>query len=210
MEIKMKKLIAACLVLMFCSVAFATTLLPEKQNTGTDLDNILFVITNDEGLVANTTEQDRERARASAHEMNKMILTIFQQTGAFADGIITVEEVFNWNVTFRQRAPRDRRMVRWMILHGDDEDGTETGYHLVQNDGATWNLYGENAINTVFDGIYHMGFVIVDENNVQVSKTFYPDQTYYFRNEDGDRNASLSDVAAWLNMLLAEDLEKGF
>ena len=45
------------------------------------------------------------------------------------------------------------------MLHGDDEDGEETGFHLVQNDGAKTRLFGdENAIDTVADGIYHLGF----------------------------------------------------
>ena len=51
-----------------------------------------------------------------------------------------------------------------------------------------------NAINTVADGIYHMGFEIVCDR---------------FLNEDGNRNASLEDVAFWLNELLEEDLNDG-
>ena len=78
------------------------------------------------------------------------------------------------------------------MLHGDDEDDSETGFHLVQNDGATTQLFGdENAVNTVADGIYHLGFAIEDGSLL---------------NEDGNANASLKDVAFWLNELLASDL----
>lgn len=71
----------------------------------------------------------------------------------------------------------------------------ETGFHLVQGDGAKTHWFGdENAINTVADGIYHLGF-----------------GTHRGRllNEDGNRNASMEDVAYWLNELLAEDLAAG-
>ncbi len=68
----------------------------------------------------------------------------------------------------------------------------ETGFHLVQNDGATTRLFGSyNAVNTVADGIYHLGFP-VDGNRLL--------------NEDGNRNASLESVAHWLEELLADDL----
>ena len=82
-----------------------------------------------------------------------------------------------------------------MILHGDDENGEETGFHLVQNDGAKTRLFGDdNAIDTVADGIYHLGF--------KISGT-------QLLNEDGNANAQLEDVAFWLNELLDADLQVG-
>ena len=72
-------------------------------------------------------------------------------------------------------------------MHGDDENGSETGYHLVQNDGANTNYFGQNLVNTVADGIYHFGFAI--ENG-------------RFLNEDGDANATLANVASWLNYFI--------
>jgi Ca2+-binding RTX toxin-like protein len=79
---------------------------------------------------------------------------------------------------------RDNHYTRWVELHGDDEDDEETGFHLVQNDGAREKYRGDNFINTVIDGIYHLGFQIVGDNIL---------------NEDGDENASLGDLATWLN-----------
>jgi hypothetical protein len=49
-------------------------------------------------------------------------------------------------------------------------------------------------VNTVADGIYHLGFTI-DSNRLL--------------NEDGNKNAAVSDVATWLNSLLATDLANG-
>ena len=72
----------------------------------------------------------------------------------------------------------------WTALHGDDEDTYETGYHLIQNDGANIDFLGQNLVNTVADGIYHMCFEICDGR---------------FLNEDGDLNQTLEDVATWLN-----------
>jgi hypothetical protein len=80
----------------------------------------------------------------------------------------------------------------WAKWHGDDENNEETGYHKVQSDGATTKLYGKNAINKVFDGIYHLGFATTYKNNLT--------------NEDGAKNVSFKNVTAWLNQLLADDL----
>ena len=52
---------------------------------------------------------------------------------------------------------------KWTVLHGDDESYEETGFHLVQNDGATTYLYGtQNAVNTVADGIctFRVGYCL--------------------------------------------------
>jgi len=78
---------------------------------------------------------------------------------------------------------RSNFQMQWTLLRGDDEAGSGTGFHKVQNDGATTVPFGENLVNTVADGIHHPGFKIRDGR---------------FLNEDGDANASLSDVATWL------------
>ena len=41
---------------------------------------------------------------------------------------------------------------------GDDENGAETGFHLVQNDGANTKFFGQNLDPTVADRMYHLGF----------------------------------------------------
>lgn len=79
-------------------------------------------------------------------------------------------------------------------MHGDDEDGAETGYHLVQNDGSNLNYRGENLLNTVVDGVYHMGFEIRDGR---------------FLNEDGDPNATVESVADWLTQFYVDHSTTG-
>jgi Ca2+-binding RTX toxin-like protein len=64
-----------------------------------------------------------------------------------------------------------------------------SGYHYVQNNGATTDFFGRNLVDTVGDGIYHLGFEIRDG---------------HFLNEDGDPNASLFDVATWLNFFYGQ------
>jgi hypothetical protein len=83
--------------------------------------------------------------------------------------------------------------TEWAMLHGDDEENEETGYHKVQKDGAKTKLFEKNAINRVFDGIYHLGFATTYEKHLV--------------NEDGDKNISFKKVAQWLNQLLKDELD---
>ncbi len=81
-----------------------------------------------------------------------------------------------------------------MAAHGDDENGVETGFHLLRGGGGTAQLFGEDAFNTVFDGPFHIGFGTRWDR---------------FVNEDGNANARVESVAWWMNSLLAADLEAG-
>ena len=56
------------------------------------------------------------------------------------------------------------------------------------------SLWRRQAVDTVADGIYHLGFAICGERLL---------------NEDGNDNASLADVAFWLSEFLADDLAAG-
>lgn len=67
----------------------------------------------------------------------------------------------------------------------------ETGFHLVQNDGNRTLVLGSNAIDKVADGIYHIGFELHGRS--------------ILKNEDGDPNNSIFDVANYLNHFLADD-----
>ena len=103
------------------------------------------------------------------------------------DRTITASDVRDLNAYLRAK-----HGAEWALLHGDDESDAETGFHLVQNDGGTSRLFGDDkAVNTVADGIYHLGFAICGD---------------YLLNEDQNANASLADVAFWLSELLANDL----
>jgi Ca2+-binding RTX toxin-like protein len=152
--------------------------------TGTQLDSTLEALMVDAGLnpAGNDARhaQTVEGARAAAG-LNQIISDAIIATGASTDGNISVADVVSINAWIRSDADR---LAEWTRLHGDDANGVETGFHLIQGDGGTTEFRGQNFVNTVMDGMYHIGFVI--ENG-------------RFLNEDGDANATLLDVANWLN-----------
>ncbi len=154
--------------------------------TGTGLDSLVDIIMNDEGLENRISETEiREGARA-ADGMNAIIVEALQTTGLANDGTITAADIRTLSDWIA-----DNRKEAFMTLHGDDEDNEETGFHLVQNDGAETRLFGDNAVNTVSDGIYHLVFGYCKHNII---------------NEDGNSNQTLEDLAWWLESLLEDDL----
>jgi hypothetical protein len=161
-----------------------------QGTSDTGLDQIVSMIADDPGLARNVSTSEIVQGANSADAMNVILVQALRNTGVANDGSISVIDVRDLNAYLRTK-----HSAEWTALHGDDEDGSETGFHLVQNDGAQTQWYGdENAVNTVADGIYHLGFAI--ENGRLL-------------NEDGRPNASLKDVAFWLNELLAADLAQG-
>ncbi len=159
------------------------------STTGTGLDQLADLILVDEGLIAKAATSEIIAGAIAANSMNKLIIEAIKTMGVANDGAISAVDVREVNSYLRVN-----HAAEWLVFHGDDEDGIETGFHSVQNDGATTKLYDKNAVNTVADGIYHLGFMI-DSNR--------------FLNEDGNKNATVSDVATWLNSLLATDLANG-
>ncbi len=160
----------------------------DHSTTGTGLDRIVDVVKTDTGLARNTNAGDINDGAKAADAFNHIIVDQVAATNANADGWITAEDLRAMNANIRGDADL---LAQWTALHGDDENGEETGFHLVQNDGASTNYFGKNLVNTVADGIYHMGFEIKGDR---------------FLNEDGDANATLSDVATWLNFFLNESV----
>ena len=158
--------------------------LSDASTTGTGLDRIVDTIKVDSGLARNTPAADIDGGASAANALNALILEGIAATGGMNDGWLTRSDLEALSAWVRSDPAR---LARFVELHGDDEDGSETGYHLVQNDGAKTNYFGQNLVNTVADGIYHFGFEIQDGR---------------FLNEDGDANACLSDVAAWLNYFI--------
>ena len=161
--------------------SWLTYFLTSPANTGTGLDRIVEVIKTDAGLARNTAAADINAGAGYANSLNQLVIQAINATSAMADGWITPEDLRAMNAWVRADATR---LAGFIALHGDDETAEETGYHLVQNDGGTANYFGKNLINTVADGIYHFGFEIRDNT---------------FLNEDGNANATLSDVGNWLN-----------
>lgn len=156
----------------------------------TGLNSLKYIIQHDAGLKENVSAEDKVDALKSTTKMNNIITKAIKSTDCAHDGNITFDDVRSINTWIRAEDARNNRWD-WVTLHGDDENGEETGFHLVQNDGATTQLFGENAVDTVADGIYHLGFEI-QGNNVL--------------NEDGNANATLGQLSQWLNGLLAVEL----
>jgi Ca2+-binding RTX toxin-like protein len=158
----------------------------DQSTTGTGLDHIVDWLKLDRGLARCTSAEDIVEGLDYADKLNHEIVDLIQQTGAASDKWITVEDVVAMNAAIRSDAAA---LKEWTMLHGDDESREETGYHLVQNDGANTNFLGQNLADTVADGIYHLGFAI---------------RNGHVLNEDGNENASLSDIATWLNYFYNE------
>jgi hypothetical protein len=167
-----------------------TAINPYVEGTsGTGLDQLVNMITSDTGLAKKLSNADIASGAQAADAMNKLIVDAIKATGAANNGDISVADLRDINAWLRVD-----HLTTWTTLHGDDENGQETGFHLVQNDGATSTLFDKNAVNTVADSIYHLGFAI---------------DSGHLLNEDGDKNASLSKVSTWLNGLLSTDLSNG-
>jgi len=153
----------------------------DQSTTGTGLDRIVDTIKSDRGLATWTDADQIVDGADAADGLNHLLVDAIHATNADADGWITVDDLYKMNAWVRAD---DDRYAHFLELHGDDEGGEETGFHNVQNDGGSTEYFGRNLINTVADGMYHIGFDIEDGR---------------FLNEDGDANQTLEDVSAWLN-----------
>ncbi|HND51936.1 MAG TPA: hypothetical protein PLV92_06050, partial [Pirellulaceae bacterium] len=162
---------------------------PTAGTTGTGLDSLVDIILADPGLAARIPRSQVVAGAGYANQLNQIIVAAIRATGVANDGRINPPDMHALNTWIQAN-----RYSEWVTLHGDDEDGVETGFHLVQNDGSRTRLFASNAVNTVADGLYHIGFDI---------------QGHQFLNEDGDANVSIETAAWWLNDLLAADLARG-
>lgn len=163
---------------------------PTVALTGTGLDQLIDIIANDAKLAQGTSSADIQGGIEAAAAMNGLIIQAIKATGVADDGHISALDVVAINDNLVTN-----HYDLWVELHGDDEYGVETGFHLVQNDGAKTLLYGVNAVDRVADSIYHLGFQMTGRSRLT--------------NEDGDANQSIYQVSDWLNLLLADDLANG-
>ncbi|NOR71278.1 MAG: hypothetical protein GQ532_16530 [Methylomarinum sp.] len=151
----------------------------DQGTTNTGLDELVQAIKSDEGLSRNTNAGDINGGAEAANGLNALLVKAIKATGAATDNLIDIEDVKAINQYLQENHKQE-----WKDLHGDDERDEETGFHLVQNDGSNIKYRGDNLVNTVIDGLYHLGFKIKGDNVL---------------NEDGNNNANLGDLATWLN-----------
>ncbi|MFM9935257.1 MAG: LamG-like jellyroll fold domain-containing protein [Novosphingobium sp.] len=150
--------------------------------TGTGLDQLIQIIGEDVGLINNNSATQIREGAAAADKLNHIIVDAIKATGAMDDGHLTVAEVYDLSDYIRAN-----NSAAFLAAHGNDENMVETGFHLVQGDHGASYLLGESAIDTVMDGIYHIGFDTKWDR---------------FLNEDGNANARVDTVTYWLNELL--------
>ncbi len=155
--------------------------------TTSGLDRVISIIRDDKRLNKRVTKEDIEVAINSAKRMNEIILEAIINRGLANDKKISIADTRELNDYIFHNYNAE-----WVVLHGDDEEDSETGFHRVVNDGAKTRLFGKNAINKIFDSIYHLGFETHLKNRLL--------------NEDGNKNATFKNVAEWLNRLLKDDL----
>ena len=161
-----------------------------EGTTGTIFDQMIPYIYNDEGLLLKVSMDDIRAGAAAANGMNELLVEAIKTTGAAEDDYISIDEVKGINQYLVTNYASE-----WAELHGDDEDGEETGYHRIQNDGAVGIGYNRNIINNLADGVYHLGFPTDNPNRL--------------KNEDGNNNVSFANVAYWLNKSLQGDYARG-
>jgi Ca2+-binding RTX toxin-like protein len=158
----------------------------DRATTNTGLDTATLLIQADRGLACNIRDGDIFAGMAAANGINQIIADIVAAKNLLADRMISVADVKAINAAIRADSAL---LAKFTAFHGDDENGVETGFHRVQGDGASTVYFGRNLVDTVLDGIYHIGFAT---------------QNGRFLNEDGAQNATLRDVASWLDFFLAD------
>jgi hypothetical protein len=187
----MKKISKTRLTVVLFIVTFLSTSNSNADiaTTSTGLDQIVDIILTDARLQKKISMEDIYEGAVAADMMNKIIIKAIIDNGLANDKKISTADTRELNDYIFHNYRDD-----WVVFHGDDEDGEETGFHLVQNDGAKTKLLGKNAINRVADGIYHLGFETHRKNRLL--------------NEDGNKNVTFKKVGLWLNSLLAQDLKR--
>ncbi len=165
---------------------------PQAASTaGTAYDRIVESSAVDRGLRANIPQEEWDAGLAAANALNAMIAQGIAATRIGADKRITAAEVATLNAWFRA-TPRPLRPV----------PGPARGRRGWRGDrlspGAERRRAGgdvrRNLANNIADSLYHIGFQIVDGR---------------FQNEDGDANASVEEMGAWLTYFIADPSTTG-
>lgn len=149
--------------------------------TETLMEKILTHTARDPGLQANNTNTQIADGLDGGRMMNGAIGTAIDETGVNDDGIITERDL---EIVSDHIRANPALYGAFVLGHGDDTGEEETGFHLVQGNDGSLKFQGRDFIDTVADAIYHIGFRYADGR---------------LRNEDGNANEQVADVAGWLN-----------
>lgn len=134
------------------------------STTETGLDQLVNLILDDMGLNRRVAHEEIVTAAQAANAMNGIIKEAILMTGVANNDAINAADVRDINAYIREHYAAE-----WVEYHGDDERYEETGFHLVQNDGATSRLFGgHNAVNTVADGMRRKHWCPADKSWEQI------------------------------------------
>ncbi len=153
-------------------------------NATNKLKSILDLVEKDSGIIANVSKQDIAAGVQGGYMMSEAIGTAIDATNVNSDGKITAEDLRKVSDYIRATPALYGAFV---IGHGDDEGNIETGFHLVQSDGGRMQFQGRDFVDTIADAIFHVGFTYNDGR---------------FRNEDGNANERVDDIAGWMNYFI--------
>jgi hypothetical protein len=158
---------------------------PIAGTTGTGLDQFVEFIYADNGLAGATDGRDIAKGASYADRLNQRILEAANATGAAADGkFYGGGSGGDEPVHSRQSSGRMDRLCMAMTK-GARKPASIWCRTTVRPRSTGVN----NLVNTVADGVYHLGFEIQGNN---------------FLNEDGDANATLQQMAEWLTQFYTD------
>jgi len=121
--------------------------------TGTGLDYLVDEALKDPGLNQWASDADIKAGANAAAGMNVIIVKAIKATGVANDGVFTATDVHLMSDWIYKN-----HFTEFKKLHGDDENNLETGFHLIQGDGGSLQIFGDKLVNQVADSIYHIGF----------------------------------------------------
>jgi hypothetical protein len=154
--------------------------------TGTGLDRIVGLIQTDPVLDWRISDAAVQTGAAAAANLNTLIKTGVDALGLMNDGAISDQDVRALSGWIRSDTAR---LDSFLFNHGRVQPGEDSGYEAVDNENAGSQIFGLNAVNTVFGGIYDVGFQI--EGNY-VHDPYIGEKTY------------IGAVADWMTTLLGE------
>jgi len=183
----LKRILSIPIVINFPMFGFSQDSITAKES---GLNYIIEVIQEDTRLSEKVPQEDIDEAISSAQRMNEILIEAIIQTGVANDKNISTADVREINDYIFNNYNEE-----WITLHGEDNDGQKSGFHKIVDSGAKTRLYEKNAVNRVFNGIYHLGLNKEIENRLL--------------DEKGEKDVTVKNVAIWLDDLLREDLENG-
>jgi len=143
------------------------------------LDIIINIIKNSKRLKKRVSEEDIDNALSSAQRMNEILLEAIDARDIISG--IRKEDIEGLN--------------NYIFYNYSDEwSNLYQAYSKIVRKGAKSRIFGKNAVNRVFNGIYHLGFKSTYKNRLA--------------KDNGKKSLSFKRVAKWLNHLIELDAKE--